>query len=415
MRPYILRALLMKEVRRHVANRGGLALAALLVVAALLLSVFNPQAGGTAPPGTAPAGDPGGGLVGGVHTCVVNYHDESPLVKHLRANRPADLRVLFAPFEAGDRKITYPPGVGAIQIRPGKEAGRESLLFEVWYPEGASDKMWAFEQWFWKEARRGLQADAVAKLKAAGANADKLPDPQFRGDDLWAVAESFRGLKTQVELVRGSTGEPLVPTVEIERTQLTGAPPLDFRGAIATAMVVFALYFTCVYLLPTLTCEERERGVLLAQALSPASPAEILAAKFLFYPTLGIGLAAVLAGIYRPSVLGTPFFWLSLVSVAGGFLGIGMTIATLAKTQRAAFMGSMCYLMSVALILFICQQNGIPVIPWAAVEYHGPRILHAAVSGNIAREHWGHLIGSFGLAVTWIVVAGNLFRRRGWQ
>ena len=57
-----------------------------------------------------------------------------------------------------------------------------------------------------------------------------------------------------------------------------------------------------------------------------------------------------------------------------------MTVATLAKTQRAAFMGAMCYLLSVSLILLICSKNGIPVVPYLAVEYHGPRILHAAVT-----------------------------------
>jgi len=44
MRFYIVRALLKKELRRHVANRGGIALALLMIVAAVLLSVFNPTA-----------------------------------------------------------------------------------------------------------------------------------------------------------------------------------------------------------------------------------------------------------------------------------------------------------------------------------------------------------------------------------
>jgi hypothetical protein len=180
-------------------------------------------------------------------------------------------------------------------------------------------------------------------------------------------------------------------------------------------MVVFALYFTCVYLLPTLNCEERERGVLLAQALSPASPAEILTAKFLFYPAIGIALAAVLAGIYKPAVLSSLFFWMALVTVASGFLGVGMTVATLAKTQRAAFMGSMCYLLSVSLVLFICSTNGIPFLPYLAIEYHGPRILHAAITQEVYRAHWLHLIGAAGLATGWIAAAGWLFRRRGWQ
>ena len=43
MRWYILQALLVKEWRRHLANRGGIALALLLVAAAVLLSVFAPQ------------------------------------------------------------------------------------------------------------------------------------------------------------------------------------------------------------------------------------------------------------------------------------------------------------------------------------------------------------------------------------
>ncbi len=417
MRISILRALLAKEVRRHLANRGGLAFIALLVVAALLLSIFNPQAGGAAPPGTAPA-DAGtaGGLVGGVHSCVIEFPDEAlPLARHLRANKPTDQRILFRPFPKDGSTLTYPPGTGSIQIRPGKVDGRDVLRFEVWYPRDAGDKMWAYEQWFWKEARRGLQKEAVEKLRKAGGDAGKLTDPKFRDDDLWAVSESFRSLGSQVDLLAPPSSGQLFPDVQIERIEQTGAPPLDFRTTIAMAMVVFALYFTCVYLLPTLTCEERERGVLLAQALSPASPAEILTAKFLFYPTIGIALAATLAGIYRPAVLASPFFWLALIGVSGGFLGIGMTIATLARTQRAAFMGSMCYLLSVALILFICQQNGIWVVSSLAVEYHGPRVLHAAMMGTVEFVHWLSLLATFVLAGVWLTTAGYLFRKRGWQ
>src|SRR6266566_5386434 len=51
-RSHVLRTLLHKEVLRHLANRGGIALVLLLVVASLLLSVFGH------------AESPGGGLVG---------------------------------------------------------------------------------------------------------------------------------------------------------------------------------------------------------------------------------------------------------------------------------------------------------------------------------------------------------------
>ena len=106
---------------------------------------------------------------------------------------------------------------------------------------------------------------------------------------------------------------------------------------------------------------------------------------------------------------------LSLLAVGGGFLGIGMTVATLARTQRAAFLGGMCYLLSVSMVLLICSTNGIPVVPSLAVEYHGPRILHAALAGDVYPYHWLHLLGAIGLAVAWLAAAGWLFRRRGWQ
>ncbi len=183
----------------------------------------------------------------------------------------------------------------------------------------------------------------------------------------------------------------------------------------ATALVLFGLFFVCVYLLPSLTCEERERGVLLAQALSPATTGEILTAKFLFYPVLGLTLAAVLAGTYRPSVLVQPFFWLALVIAVLGSMGIGLTIASLARTQRAASMGAMCYTLAVALLLFICQQNGIPGLPYLALEYHCPRMLHAALTDSVLAYHWGHLVAAAVLGMCWTGLSALLFRRFGWQ
>ncbi|HET6572046.1 MAG TPA: ABC transporter permease, partial [Fimbriiglobus sp.] len=397
--------------QRHLANRGGIALALLLIVAAVMLSLFNPGTGG---------GDVGGGgLVGGVHRCIVHYNQDDAFVADLRASVPADLRpqVRFDRLDPQDVDglITYPPGTGAIQIwrhdANGRAVGR---TFRVWHPPGNPGAMAPYEAWFWRAARNAAQNEAARTLRAAGVDPGRLAAPDPGADDLWAIRDSFRQLDEQVARLTAGTAPSSLPRVTIERAGL-GAKELDLRSAIATGMVVFALYFACVYLLPTLNCEERERGVLLAQALSPASPTEILAAKFLFYPTLGIALAATLAGIYNPAVLSTLFFWMALTAMAAGFLGIGMTVATLAKTQRAAFMGSMCYLMSVSLILLICSQNGIPGVPYLALEFHGPRVLHAAVTGDVQSRHWMHLMAAGALAAAWMTAAGWLFRRRGWQ
>lgn len=407
MRLYIIYALLKKEWQRHLANRGGLALAFLLVAAAVLLSVFDP--------GGASSSDGGGtGMVGGVHTCFLEYAEESSLIQHLKKSKPANLKVQFNARGIGPREaVTYSPGIGAIRLRAYKSPqGRDRLAVEVWHPEGDALAMAPYEQWFWRETRRHFQDYAVANLKKQGVETVSFEMPDFGNDDLWAVRESFHDLDRRTAAM--SKIGPILQEVSIERQGL-GGKVLDLRSAIATGMVVFALYFACVYLLPTLNCEERERGVLLAQALSPASPLEILTAKFLFYPVLGVGLAAVLAGIYKPGILSSLFFWLSLIAVAASFLGIGMTIATLAKTQRAAFLGAMCYLLSVSLILFIAGTNGIPFISNLAIEYHGPRILHASLSGEFDAKHWLHLAAAMGLASIWMTLAAWLFRRRGWQ
>jgi hypothetical protein len=410
MRIYVLKALLVKEARRHVANRGGIVLCLLLIVASLLLSVFNPGTGG--------GGTGGGSLIDGVHRCMVLYHRDSPLIEYLKNNVSKDLlpHILFEriPSDKIDALVQYPPGTGAIQIRQRTDDPTPILKIDILHPPGHEGAMAPYETWLWYTIHDAVHAEAAGQLQKANLDATRLTARDTKTDDLWAVRDAYRRLGIEYDRVRNPSLTTALPTLQIERQGL-GAKQLDMRTAISTGMVVFSLYFFCVYLLPTMTCEERERGVLLAQALSPASPAEILAAKFLFYPTLGMGMAAILAGIYKPELLSTLFFWLAIVSLGTGFLGIGMTVATLAKTQRAAFMGSMCYLMSVALILFICQQNNIPFIPYLAIEYHGPRVIHAAVSEDVRWEHWGNLCGSAGLGAVWVLAAGWLFRRRGWQ
>ena len=362
MRWHVLRTLLHKEVLRHLANRGGIALVLLLVVASMLLSFFG-------------HGGPGPGLTSGVQRCYVDYWEDSRLVEHLKDHVPGDLKARVRFRRAAEARtnskgaIVYPQSTGAIQLRPGHQ-----VVF--WHPGTESSVMALFEAWFWKESLHFYQTQ---QAKSVGLTA--------------AAAE--------------------LPAVRSEHAELKGG--MDPRSGLATALVLFGLFFVCVYLLPSLTCEERERGVLLAQALSPASAREILAAKFLFYPALGMALAAVLAGTYQPAVLARPFFWLALVSAVFGSMGVGLTIACLARTQRAASMGAMTYMMAVALVLFICQQNGIPGLSYLALEYHCPRMLHAVLTDAVLWYHWAHLAGTAVLACIWTVVATVLFRRYGWQ
>jgi hypothetical protein len=167
--------------------------------------------------------------------------------------------------------------------------------------------------------------------------------------------------------------------------------------------------------MPALVCEERERGMLLAQMLSPAAPREILAARFLFYPVLGAALGALLAGIFRPVTLTRAFFWLSLAITATGYMGVGSCIASLARTPRRASLAALSYMLTVALIVLITQRYGIPSFQYLTLEFYAPRIVHAAIDGTNVQMFIGNLIAAGLLAIFWCVLAIRLFRRHGWQ
>ena len=282
MRFYILRALLKKELRRHVANRGGIALAVLMIVAAVLLSVFNPS--------TPDGGTAGGDLVGGVHHCYIESNPETDVTQKLKERVPPALKAQLVfrnrPPESVDALISDAPGTCCIRMNLRTRDGRAIMEIEIWHPPGDPGAVAPYEAWFFRAVREVYQEMAKFKLANNGGDPQGLSPLAPMSDDLWAVRNSFEALEAESIRLSNSNPKAVLPTVEIKRAPI-GANPLDFRSAIATAMVVFALYFTCCYLLPTLNCEERERGVLLAQALSPASPAELVVAKFLFYPVAG--------------------------------------------------------------------------------------------------------------------------------
>src|SRR4051794_14294141 len=109
MRWRILKTLLYKEGLRHATNRGGLALAGLLITASLLLAALNP-AGGEDKPAT---------LIGGIHHCIVYYDEKDDWVSYLEANRPAGLRANILFFQIRprldlERHIEYDIGTGGI-------------------------------------------------------------------------------------------------------------------------------------------------------------------------------------------------------------------------------------------------------------------------------------------------------------
>lgn len=425
MRWYIIRTLLVKETLRHLAERGGIFLSSLLIAASLLVSLFGREDTATSD------------LLSGVRRCYVDFWEDTPWVRHLRAHPPAvKMDIRFRPVErvVVDERgvIAYDQSTAAIQIRNnGKDAnGRNRYLVMFWQPGKDPSVIAPYAEWFWKETLRYYQQQEMSveietseeEVMYPGEMAIIVVGPGSRGDsDKNKHKLLYRRIGKDDDtaqrlsqwLDRDAPSQPKPPIeIELQRKELEGR--VEIRSFVATFLVIFALCFFSVYLLPVFTCEERERGILLAQVLSPASPLEILAAKFLFYPTFGMILGAMVAGIYSPPVLLRPFFWLSMGTTALGYLGVGLTISSLSTSQRKASMGALCYMLTVALLLFITQQFNIPGLQYLFLEYYPPRIMHAVLEGNVG-PYIPNLIAAMVLAAGWTALATYLFRRYGWQ
>jgi hypothetical protein len=403
----IVRTLVVKEALRLATNRGAIVLAALLVAAAGLLAAF----------------DPGGErLVSSprpVEQFWVDYWRDGPWVKYLKAHVPDELRprVYFRAEAAIPRDrggtLQYVAGEGAVQLRPASDGSGDQYVVWFWYSGGDPAALAPYEEWFWRETRQFFHEQAVKALPAdRQEEARRLLPPPATTDAGRLFAELERQYRDRLSAIAAPGPAPMLPELEVRRSVLR---TIDVRSAVATALVLFSLFFACVYVQSSLTCEERERGVLLAQAISPATAAEIVAAKATVFAGGGLLLGALLAGICQPTVLAMPFFWLALAAAAAGLLGVGLVIASLARTQRAAGVAALGYTLAVALVILVSGLVGLPGLPWLMIEFHLPKMLQAALDGSVQSFHWLNLAATAGLAFVWLVGALLLFWRRGWQ
>ncbi|HLW65293.1 MAG TPA: ABC transporter permease [Gemmataceae bacterium] len=416
MRWHILRTLIYKEALRHASNRGGIALVALLLGLALLVAVFDDSSALLS----------GSGLIKGVHHCYIDYWQEDPWIDYLKQHVPDELKsqihFQYVPSTyagIGDRTIRYPLSVAAIQIRNGPDANGKPKVWS-WYPGDDRTVIAPYENWFWRTTREYFRSRVQQVLAAVPPEQrTQLHLPADEADDSWVWRESHQQFLEQVAAVKSKLPPDLAKDIDIPELTFERSPleskPVGTRTTIASVLMLFALFFFCVYLLPSMTCDEREHGVLLAQALSPASPFEIVAAKLIFYPGIAIAFAALLGGITTPGLLAHWFFWVTLVILAFGSLGIGMTIACVAKTQRSASMIALCYMLVITMLVLIFQQNQVPVLPHLFLEFHGPRLLYAAVTDSIEHTEYIELVMAALLAVVWNMIATIAFRRFGWQ
>ncbi|MCP2169477.1 ABC transporter permease [Goodfellowiella coeruleoviolacea] len=137
-----------------------------------------------------------------------------------------------------------------------------------------------------------------------------------------------------------------VPAMRQALPELGGSRIIDVYAPILVGLAVASLSLT---VLPTGLATYRDKGVLRRLATTPVGPGSLLGAQLvvnlvatLLVVALLVGVAAIAFGVLPPrQVIG---FALTLVLLVGSMFGVGLVIAAVAPTGRAANgIGMLCY------------------------------------------------------------------------
>ena len=371
----IVRALVWKEALRYWHNRPSLVLAVLLVMVSLLVSAGADR--GILGPGEQPA------------ICHVLYWGEGdPFIDDLQAHRPPGRDVRIAPASSyvnDDGVIEYPgddprTACVSIQIRPGKWSPRttdgfapvaapaDTPLYKVWYwyPKGRAEALLPFKNWF------------NARLRAFHGNAPAI--------------------------------------VEADTTMRSAAGPVLPLHRVLIGLVAAAVYLICFHLHVLVTSEERERRTLLAQMLTPLTVKDLLVAKVCFHVPVTLGLAAIILAANCPAALTRPTFWIAMVAGCIGYLSIGLVICSVTRSQSAAGLTALSYLMLVGVAIYLGATIPLfALLRTCLLDYHLIQLIHASLMD--APPWWAawQTLGLVALTAAWAIVAVNLFARQKWR
>jgi hypothetical protein len=361
LRGPIIRTLLYKEVLRYRYNWGLLVMIAALLALAALVSI---SARLQVLPGQS-------GLE--VRRCYVYCARGSPEAaawqEHLRKHPPpSPYRVEFNVrllYHAGGDRPALPPASMAIELMPPQAQTEEGV--------------WKVRYWYLKEAPAGI-----------------LP---YRD---WFARETHRFLQSK-------------PLFEEEtETTITDIERTDRVPMIITALVVFSLYLPSFNLYITSTGEEREKRMLLALLLTPATAAEMVAAKAIFYALVSMGVAAAIVAMYDPLLLLNPLLWSTVFFGSVGYVALGTLVISVVRRQTTINTVSMLYLVATGIIMFLSTILPLfGLVRHLLVEDYLYRQMHQIISGQTAWWVGLNQAALAGMSLLWSAVAVVVFARQG--
>jgi hypothetical protein len=369
-----------REARRLRKNPTALLLLGMLTAIAILLSISRP---GPKPP----------------MNCWIVYSEASPWTELLKKRAADNPRIRVLPMSEvkslSDRRI-YPPQDCAIEIvghvsnvpvppepnqdrHVGNGPHENTITLRFLYPGNDPNVLAPYLQWFWP-----------------------------------STAEHFGSTAPFATTTAPITGASRAAVME--RLKQSSITELMTEELVATILLIIVLFVTCCHLQVSFTSQDRERGTLTALALTPASTSELLLSRYLFHLALGWIACAAIVGILRPTAFLHPTLWVTLALVSIGLVSVGTVMASLARTQSAAGVLSLCYMLFGGVIFYLATKfAAFGTIKESSFENHSLPLLFLSLKQNVPLEKAPGLTNLAALVGAWTVAASWIFRWRGWR
>ena len=300
-----------------------------------------------------------------------------------RAEKSDTIRVVpMSRVQVYRQQRVYPSSTCAIELLelPTSENASSGLKVAYRHPGAKSDVLEPFLRWFWPAA-----VDHFGQV---------------------AVTEQAPTVSR-----RTSAAELLM-----EKLQSGSISDLMNEDLAAAILLLIIQFVTCCQLIVSFTSQDRERGTLIALALSPITMSELLQAKILFHLSLSaIGSAAVIA-VLKPAALTHASLWATLLLTGLGLCSVGMVIASLSKTQSTASLLALCYMLVGAVVFYLAMQfSAFAAVKMLSFEHYSFGMVYLSLQRSLPLSRSFDLAPMLLIVVAWLTTATLLFRNRGWR
>ena len=368
----MIRVLLDREIRRLQKNPSALMLIGLLTSVAVLLATSKPVDDQPGEKSSATAA---------ATPVILIYEERTEWLNYLQRNLPESPEVTVIPADEVQRNeggFQIPQGYALVEIRKGQREGVNGFQIIGHYTGASASSLKPFYEWFWP---------------------------------VLTFYHSQPDLFEQIDV-------PLNPAAsQLKSLQETSVAELVQTELIGTMLVLIVQFFSCCHLLVSFTSQDRERGTLMALVLSPAKMSEILVAKFLFHATLSVLGSVLIISILQPAALVRPLFWLVLVVTSVGLMCVGTCISTLTKSQSAAGLLALCYMLAGALLYYLASRfSAFVYLKKLTFESYSFPLLYGTLKANISVMSVTKSLGTMTAIIgVWLLFARHSFYRYGWR